>query len=81
IPWAGTPQGTQLYGQGPTALVRFNTGGFAMPDSGALIGGLVLAIVCALLAGFALRAVAHGHDFAGRLRLVAIVAAAVTAYS
>ncbi|MBN8812071.1 MULTISPECIES: hypothetical protein [Sphingomonas] len=81
IPWAGTPQGTQLYGQGPTALVMFNTGGFAMPDSGALIGGLVLAIVCALLAGFALRTVAHGHDFARRLRLVAIVALAVTAYS
>ncbi|HWU95363.1 MAG TPA: hypothetical protein VN029_07180, partial [Sphingomonas sp.] len=81
IPWPGTPQGTQLYGQGPTAMVLFNPSGFAMPDSAALIGGLVLAILCALAAGFALRMVAGGLDFVGRLKLVAIVAVAVTAYS
>ncbi len=81
IPWPGTPQGTQLYGQGPTAMVLFNTNGFAMPDSASLIGGLVLAILCVLLAGFALRMVALGLDFATRLKLVAIVAVAVTAYS
>jgi len=81
IPWPGTPQGTQLYGQGPTAMVLFNTGGFANPDSAALIGGLVLAIVCALLAGFALRMVAATLSFADRLKLVAITAVAVTAYS
>jgi len=81
IPWPGTPQGTQLYGQGPTAMVLFNTGGFANPDSAALIGGLVLAIVCALLAGFALRMVAATLGFADRLKLVAITAVAVTAYS
>jgi hypothetical protein len=81
IPWPGTPQGTVLYGQGPTAMVLFNPSGFAMPDSAALIGGLVLAILCVLLAGFALRMVALGMDFATRLKLVAIVAVAVTAYS
>ncbi len=81
IPWPGTPQGTQLYGQGPTAMVLFNSSGFAIPDSAALIGGLVLAILCVLAAGFALRMVAGGLDFAARLRLVAIVAVAVTAYS
>ncbi|MDQ0249820.1 hypothetical protein J2W22_001867 [Sphingomonas kyeonggiensis] len=81
IPWPGTPQGTQLYGQGPTAMVLFNTGGFANPDSAALIGGLVLAILCALLAGFALRMVAATLSFADRLKLVAITAVAVTAYS
>jgi len=81
IPWPGTPQGTQLYGQGPTAMVLFNTSGFANPDSAALIGGLVLAILCALLAGFALRMVAATLGFADRLKLVAITAVAVTAYS
>jgi len=81
IPWQGTPAGTQLYGQGPTAMVFFNTNGFALPDTGALIGGLVLAIVCALLMGFALRMVAGGLSFAQRLTLVGIAAVAVTAYS
>lgn len=81
IPWPGTPQGTQLYGQGPTAMVLFNTSGFANPDSASLIGGLVLAILCVLAAGFALRMVATGLAFADRLKLVAIVAVAVTAYS
>lgn len=81
IPWPGTPQGTQLYGQGPTAMVLFNTGGFALPDSASLIFGLVLAVVCALVAGFALRRVASGLGFADRLKLVAVTAVAVTAYS
>lgn len=81
IPWPGTPQGTALYGQGPTAMVLFNTSGFANPDSASLIGGLVLAILCVAGVGFALRAVAAGLSFADRLKLVAIVAVAVTAYS
>lgn len=81
IPWPGTPQGTQLYGQGPTAMVLFNTSGFANPDSASLIGGLVLAILCVLLAGFAMMRVASGFDFATRLKLVAAAAVAITAYS
>lgn len=81
IPWPGTPQGTVLYGQGPTAMVLFNTSGFANPDSASLIGGLVLAILCVLIAGFALRMVAATLSFADRLKLVAIIAVAVTAYS
>ncbi|MBC9034857.1 hypothetical protein IAG41_20900 [Sphingomonas sp. JC676] len=81
IPWQGTAAGTQLYGQGPTAMVFFNSHGFAIPDTSALIGGLVLAIVCALLMGFALRMVASGLSFAQRLWLVGIAALAVTAYS
>jgi hypothetical protein len=81
IPWPGTPQGTALYGQGPTAMVLFNTGGFANPDSASLIGGLVLAILCVLLAGFAMRMVAAGLGFRDRLKLVVLAAVAVTAYS
>jgi hypothetical protein len=81
IPWQGTPAGTQLYGQGPTAMVFFNSNGFALPDTSALIAGLVLAIVCALLLAFAVRTVAGGLGFAGRLTLVGLAALAVTAYS
>jgi hypothetical protein len=81
IPWSGTPAGTQAFGQGPTAMVMFNSHGFAIPDSGALIGGLVLAIVCALVVAFAMRLSARGLSFAQRLQLVALIAVAVTAYS
>lgn len=81
IPWPGTPQGTVLYGQGPTAMVLFNTSGFANPDSASLIGGLVLAIVCVLLAGVAMMRVASSFDFTTRLKLVAVIAVAITAYS
>ncbi len=81
VPWPYTSTGTALYGQGPVAMILFNQHGFAAFDANALVGGLILAVICTLLAGFALRAVAGGLDFAGRLRLVAIVAVAVTAYS
>lgn len=81
IPWPGTPAGTAAYGQGPIALVLFNTSGFAIPDAGALIGGLVLAVVCALLLAFALNRVALHLSFAGRVTLVAMVGVAFTAYS
>jgi hypothetical protein len=81
IPWIGTPTGTQLFGHGPTAMVFFNSNGFANPDTASLITGLVLAIICVTIAGFALRLVAGGLNFADRLKLVALVAVAVTAYS
>lgn len=81
IPWVGTPTGTQLFGQGPVSMVFFNSNGFANPDTSALIGGLILAIICVLLAGFAMRLVAGAMGFADRLKLVALVAVAVTAYS
>jgi len=81
IPWTGTPLGTQLYGQGPVATVFFNSQGFAATDASSLIGGLVLAIVCALLVAVAVRLVAADLSFANRLKLVAVIAVAVTAYS
>ncbi|AJP70647.1 hypothetical protein [Sphingomonas hengshuiensis] len=81
VPWPGTPAGTQLHGQGPVVMVFFNANGFAIPDSSALIGGLVLAIVCALLVAVAIRTVANGASFGARLKLVAVIAVAVTAYT
>ncbi len=81
VPWTGTPAGTALFGQGPTAMVMFNSHGFALPDTASLVGGLILAMICALLVAFAIRAVAGGLSFAGRMTLVALVAVAVTAYS
>ena len=81
VPWPGTPAGTAAYGQGPVALVLFNANGFALPDTAALIGGLLLSIACALLLAFAVNSVALRLSFAGRVTLVAMFAVAITAYS
>jgi hypothetical protein len=81
IPWPGTPSGTQMYGQGPVAMVLFNAHGFALPDTAALIGGLILGVVCALLLAFALARVTAGMSFGGRLTIVGLFAIAITAYS
>lgn len=81
IPAAGSTTGTELIGRGPNALVHFINSGIALPDSGALLGGLILAIVCTLLVGIALRTCAPRATFGGRLKLVLLFAVAVTAYS
>lgn len=81
IPWPGTPSGTQMYGQGPVAMVLYNANGFALPDTAALIGGLILGIVCALVLAFALARVTAGMSFGGRLTIVGLFAVAITAYS
>ena len=81
IPWPDTPAGTQLYGHGPVATVLFNNSGFAALDTSALIGGLILGIVCTLLLAFALARVTVGMSFGGRLTIVALFAVAITAYS
>ena len=82
VPWPGTPAATVLYGQGPTAMVFYNSSGYPVVDSAALIGGLVLAIVCALLIGVALLAVsARVTSFADRMKLVILFAVAATLYT
>ncbi|MDG2535041.1 hypothetical protein P6144_15380 [Sphingomonas sp. HITSZ_GF] len=81
IPSPMTTAGTGLYAQGPVAMVHFTDRGFPAFDSMALIWGLVLAIVCALVMALGLRLAAAERDYAARLRLVAIGAVAVTAYS
>ncbi|WP_326525226.1 hypothetical protein [Sphingomonas sp.] len=71
VPWPGTDIGTTLYGQGPSALVFFHSGGLPVVDSGALVGGLVLAIICSLLIGVALHALRDRvTTFADRMKLV-----------
>ncbi|MBA15921.1 MAG: hypothetical protein CMN73_06160 [Sphingomonas sp.] len=80
IPWPGTTAGTSAYGNGPTAMVLFNNSGFPVVDSSALIGGLVLAILCSLVIAFALRSFATGASFGTRMKLVALFAVAITVY-
>ncbi|QIG81144.1 hypothetical protein [Stakelama tenebrarum] len=80
IPWPGTNAGTSAYGNGPTAMVLFNNNGFPVVDSSALIGGLVLAILCALVIAAALRSFTQGASFGTRMKLVALFAVAITVY-
>jgi hypothetical protein len=67
IPDPATAQGTVLYGKGPVATVYYNVTGFPVTDSGALIGGLILAIAVGIVIALALRFVAG--DFGSRARL------------
>jgi len=77
IPSPGTSEGTTLYGKGPVALVQFNTSGFPVEDSGAMIGGLVLALATGLLIAFGLWATAGTlTSFAARARVVVLFSAA-----
>ncbi|MBK5263813.1 MAG: hypothetical protein JJE34_01065 [Alphaproteobacteria bacterium] len=81
IPWMGTQSGTTLYGKGPIALVHFNTHGFPVMDSAALLAGLILALFSALIIAFALRAIApHVADFANRAKLVIAFSLAIPLY-
>lgn len=82
VPWAGTDIGTTLYGQGPSAMVFYHPGGLPVLDSAALIGGLILAIVCALLIGTALHALRDRvTTFADRMKLVVWFVLAATLWS
>jgi hypothetical protein len=72
IPYAGTAQGTTLYGRGPIATVHFNTSGFSSEDMGMLLPGLIVAVVTGLLIAFALAALGGGRSFASVARLVVL---------
>ncbi|MEJ7927867.1 hypothetical protein WG908_14015 [Sphingobium sp. AN641] len=74
VPDPATAEGTILYGRGPVAQIFYNSNGFPVMDSSALIGGLILALVVGMVIAFALRAVAA--DFAGRARLTLLMSLA-----
>ena len=74
IPDPATAKGTVLYGKGPVAQIFYNEGGFPVMDSGALIGGLILALVVGVLIALALRFALV--DFASRARISVLFALA-----
>lgn len=71
IPDPATAQGTILYGKGPVAQIFYNEGGFPVMDGGALVGGLILALVVGVLIATALRLASGG--FANRVRVTLLV--------
>jgi hypothetical protein len=70
-----------MYGQGPVATVHYNAKGFPAMDSQALLGGLIMNFIVALLIGAALIGMDRRvPDFASRARVVAILAVAAGIY-
>src|SRR3546814_13271406 len=69
-----TAQGTILYGKGSVATVFYNNSGFPVTDAGALIGGLILALVVGIVIALMLR-LASG-DLGGRARATVLFALA-----
>ena len=81
VPAPSTQAGTTLFGQGPIATVHYNVSGFPVVDAPALIVGLVMSIIAALLIGLALYAIASRvTDFATRARVVILFAVAAVFY-
>lgn len=81
VPSPSTQAGTVLFGKGPVATVHFNTAGFPVVDSSALIAGLILALATGLLIALVLRTIADRvPDFASRARVVVLFAFAATLY-
>ncbi|MDO7834501.1 hypothetical protein Q4610_05525 [Sphingobium sp. HBC34] len=74
IPDPATAQGTVLYGRGPVAQIFYNSSGFPVMDSGALVGGLILSLVVGVLIALALRFALS--DFASRARISILFALA-----
>lgn len=81
IPTPSTPQGTELYGRGPIAMVHFNTGGFAAEDMGMMLPGLIFALVSGVLMAFGIAAVGRENSFAEVARLVILFSLGITIWT
>jgi hypothetical protein len=78
----GSAAQTVMYGKGPIATVHYNMAGFPAMDATALVGGLVLSFIVALLIGAALVGIDRRvPDFASRARVVVIMAVAASAFN
>ncbi|MGE0775340.1 MAG: hypothetical protein AB7L36_09945 [Sphingomonadaceae bacterium] len=81
VPWAGSGQGTILYGKGPIATIHFTTSGFPVVDTVALVWGLIFALITGLVISAALFGIANRvAAFADRARVAVLFAFAATFY-
>lgn len=81
VPSTATSEQTVMYGQGPIATIHYNMKGFPTADPAAMVKGLVLDFIVALLIGAALIGIDRRvPDFASRARVVTIFAVAASAY-
>lgn len=81
IPSTQTAEQTVMYGQGPIATLHYNIKGYSVADPSAMIGGLLLDFVTALLFGAALIGIDRRvPDFSSRARLVVLFSVGASAY-
>lgn len=82
VPNPATQSGTILYGKGPVATVHFNTAGFPVESTEALLWGFILYFVVALLIAAALSQFgSRVPDFRSRATVVVLFAIAMPALS
>lgn len=82
VPAHTTAAGAVLYGQGPVAIVHFNTSGFSSDDMSMLLPGFIAAIVSGLLMAVGLAAVGGGgRRFSSVARLVVLFSLGITVWS
>lgn len=81
VPLPTTAQQTVMYGQGPVATIHYNIGGFSSSDPAVILGGLVLALLAALLMATALIGIDRRvPDFGTRARVVVLLCVASAAF-
>jgi hypothetical protein len=82
IPAHTTAAGAVLYGQGPVAIVHFNTGGFSSDDMSMILPGFIAAVISGLLMAFGLAAVGGGgRRFSSAARLVVLFSLGITVWT
>jgi hypothetical protein len=82
VPGVDTQAQTNMFSRGPIATIHYNVGGFAAMDTSALLGGLVLNFMTALLIGLGLLGISgRVVDFASRAKVAVIIALAATLFA
>jgi hypothetical protein len=82
VPGVDTQAQTNMFSRGPIATIHYNIGGFAAMDTGALMAGLVLNFMTALLIGLGLLGISgRVADFASRAKVAVIIALAATLFT
>jgi len=71
----------RMYIDGPIAMIHYNPNGFAVNDSGAMLGGFIHMLISALILGAALFTLSgHVREFAARLSIIALFGIAASFY-
>jgi hypothetical protein len=71
----------RMYIDGPVATVHYNPNGFAVGDTGAILGGFIHMLISALLLGLALYALSgHAREFGERLRITILFGVAASCF-
>ena len=82
VPAHTTAAGAVLYGQGPVAIVHFNTNGFSSDDMSMILPGFIAAVVSGLLMAAGLAAVGGGgRRFSTVARLVVLFSLGITVWT